>query len=675
MAKFRITNTNDNSVELALENTVLANVKQGEFIAKTVSSVANLMSTPTVGALNVLNYHSGIEGGGGVFYWDSNKLKSEHNGGTVIDPSKVFPSDWNDQVQLTNWFTGNNTGNGCWVRQYNIAVDVHLFGAKGDGVTDDTKSIQQTINLNSKVSLQQSSRYVCKPITLPDGVILDGNGGTLVFNSTGAIGVGSDTVIKNITVINNYNSECVGIDIRSNTKNIKILKNTFRCESNFNMQSVNVNSMGVENLIVEDNKFDSCAYGVLLNANAYDIKRVSIANNIFTSIYADGIELNFPIHLQGLGTVPRPLAAYSSGRNISIVGNVIEANPNSTNVPLMGVGIAGATNVSVVGNTIRFFDQGIHIEDEARSITISGNVIDRTRNTLDYNLPKYPYSDGIHILGGKYITVSGNAISGCAYNGINLQAGSQYPDLTYAVSENVTIVGNTIFTCSDNGIKITNPYPVKNNILISNNDIHTVTNNCIAILESSNNVVVSGNKMDDAAVGIYSSASNFTNIVRENFYGTLTTAYTKVSVGQCMGKVITLNTNNVPLLDTTTVPAGKAGASLSGFEYVINNVTLAGSATTDVPLFAVPTVFNGSIKVDVIHSNTVSGVTSMANLTYSSSGLVISNLVKDAFGALDTSSTTYVVTNGVLYIKIYSAYTTGLCALKVTFDGNYNVQI
>jgi hypothetical protein len=144
MAKFRITNTNDNSVELALENTVLANVKQGEFIAKTVATVANLMSTPTVGALNVLNYHSGIEGGGGVFYWDSTKLKSEHNGGTVIDPSKVFPSDWNNQVQLTSWFDGSNTGSGCWVRQYDGAVNVKWFGAR-EGASNSLIQVQKAV--------------------------------------------------------------------------------------------------------------------------------------------------------------------------------------------------------------------------------------------------------------------------------------------------------------------------------------------------------------------------------------------------------------------------------------------------------------------------------------------------------------------------------------------------
>jgi hypothetical protein len=97
-----------------------------------VDTIADLLnvspSTSTV--VNVLNYHSGVEGGGGVFYWDANRDCGEHNGGTVIASTAQFPPDWlagNQQL----WFAPM-TGTGCWVRQYDGAVNVKWFGAIGD---------------------------------------------------------------------------------------------------------------------------------------------------------------------------------------------------------------------------------------------------------------------------------------------------------------------------------------------------------------------------------------------------------------------------------------------------------------------------------------------------------------------------------------------------------------
>jgi hypothetical protein len=182
---------------------VLANVKQGEFIAKTVASVADLISTPTVGALNVLNYHSGIEGGG-VFYWDSNKLKSEHNGGTIIDPTKVFPGDWNDQVQLTNWFTGNNTGSGCWVRQYDGAVDARWFGAKSDNITNNLAAITAAWNycrpLGIDIHFPSGTYLVSSENNFPFRQNVTSTTSLLDCNNMTIFGDGPSTILKTSTV-------------------------------------------------------------------------------------------------------------------------------------------------------------------------------------------------------------------------------------------------------------------------------------------------------------------------------------------------------------------------------------------------------------------------------------------------------------------------------------------
>jgi hypothetical protein len=160
-----------------LDGTVV--FKKGETIANdSVEYLSQLLNVnPNAKAVvNVLNYHNGLEGGGGVFYWDANKAKSAHNGGTIIDPSVAFPSVWDNttesQTAIGNWFNTSNTDTGCWVRQYDGAVNVKWFGAKVDGVSNDTTAIksagqlqiESVTVLSNRVDLQNNARITKKDL-------------------------------------------------------------------------------------------------------------------------------------------------------------------------------------------------------------------------------------------------------------------------------------------------------------------------------------------------------------------------------------------------------------------------------------------------------------------------------------------------------------------------------
>ena len=157
---------------------------QSSVLTKHVDNVSSLLSAQTIGAVNVLNYHDGLEGGGGgVFYWDATGDATEHNGGTVISPLATFPTDWNNQTQLTTWFDGSAlVGTGVWRRQYAGAVNVKWFGAKGDGVSDDTTPIEKvmlTYTLNN-VLFNDGVFYSQILLDNREFVKLRGNG-TLVY--------------------------------------------------------------------------------------------------------------------------------------------------------------------------------------------------------------------------------------------------------------------------------------------------------------------------------------------------------------------------------------------------------------------------------------------------------------------------------------------------------------
>lgn len=53
---------------------------------------------------------------GGWFYWDAEASKTLHNGFTVFDPEKIYPSDWTVRSQRVTWYAPSSSGVGVWVR-------------------------------------------------------------------------------------------------------------------------------------------------------------------------------------------------------------------------------------------------------------------------------------------------------------------------------------------------------------------------------------------------------------------------------------------------------------------------------------------------------------------------------------------------------------------------------
>jgi hypothetical protein len=114
----------------------------------TISVLSTKVAPTNAYTVNVLNYYNGLKGGGGVFYWDATRSSTEHNGGTIISPLATFPTDWNDQTQVTNWFTCNKIGSGCWVRQHQNELDTAWFG-----LTSSTPAIAVKIGFEKMLSV------------------------------------------------------------------------------------------------------------------------------------------------------------------------------------------------------------------------------------------------------------------------------------------------------------------------------------------------------------------------------------------------------------------------------------------------------------------------------------------------------------------------------------------
>ncbi len=82
--------------------------------------------TTIANAAKTLGYYSAGDGGGNSFYWDSTSVATD-NAGTVIKPTAV-------------------SGAGRWLAVDTSHITPEMFGAKGDGVADDTAALQSALS-------------------------------------------------------------------------------------------------------------------------------------------------------------------------------------------------------------------------------------------------------------------------------------------------------------------------------------------------------------------------------------------------------------------------------------------------------------------------------------------------------------------------------------------------
>lgn len=104
----------------------------------------------------VVSYHAEGNIGGGSFVWSTGK----HNGGTFIDPTREFPTDWNNPTQLSAWFAKGTTEVGGFKR-IDYAYSSPIFGCRLDGQDETAALIAFAQNSdNEEVAFQTGATHV-----------------------------------------------------------------------------------------------------------------------------------------------------------------------------------------------------------------------------------------------------------------------------------------------------------------------------------------------------------------------------------------------------------------------------------------------------------------------------------------------------------------------------------
>jgi parallel beta-helix repeat protein len=234
-----------------------------------------------------------------------------------------------------------------------------------------------------------------------------------------------------------------------------------------------------------DNDFAYRA-GIYMNGQTAPMEKIVVENCEVTDAVAAGI-------LIGSG----PLFAsevYYGSEGARIIGNNAYSN-GATNIG-GGNKVRATISNNIVGYTT---SSGIRCDEGSHQCVISGNVID-TANNLDAN-------GGVSVYKSDYVTVTGNfikgAIAGITYSSCDwgTVSGNTIYDcgvgIGYSQMDTGTITGNTIVDCYSDGIRVTSGSQVS----VSSNAIQNPGGSGIELVSALAGSSLIGNQVINAELG------------------------------------------------------------------------------------------------------------------------------------------------------------------------------
>ncbi len=329
------------------------------------------------------------EGKEGEWFYDSSDTTSADNVGTIV-------------VTTTGGFR--------YKRVFEGVVRPEWFGALGDGTTNDTTAIQNTINYagtNGLIVEFDAKNYEITTLTMSDGIKLIGRNTTLTQVRT------SGTAIPVITT--GSNNEIDGFTIICDPVN-----NTYT--DNGGIYIFNEVNVTVKNCYVKNH----CMYGVMVDRS----RNINILNNRFWTNH----QMSDLMSIDGLWTNQTDIYVYTNGGGFS-ENVLIHGNRCNSPFTCQGIWVNGGG-----------YEKNIVVSDNICATTNeNGTIWTATTYWLDYAGVGFIRRHGILLsyqstAESGILMVSGNICKTTLVTGIYVSGGG--------LGKGVNVVGNI---CVDNG--------------------------------------------------------------------------------------------------------------------------------------------------------------------------------------------------------------------------------
>ena len=415
----------------------------------------------------------------------------------------ITTNDYNDIIGADFYIT--LAGPNMWALPIILApfVTPEMFGAKGDGITDDTAALNISVKYGDFETLFSKHYLITAPVLTADNRTIKGLKNSLLIRGA------DDFNLIELGANNNFSANIKGSDAASI---ISLNKNElYISKDNCKIHNCNISGGdnyvifidSAENTTIIDNYISDYGYCAICAFN--DSKNTIIKNNIIYNGVGVSNPNRYAISVSGnVGVTDTP-------ENTIIDGNILEDL-----IPYWeGIDAHACFGLTVINNQIKNFISGISVVErsgitiQSRDIVISNNVIFN-----DMPMDKVADTNAIRV---STPTVNGAIISNNTINktAINSAVNAINNACLRIDTNDAIISGNIIYTTTASiGLRVasTASRPAIN-YNINNN---TITTTDIGILlGNAANVDISGtgsnNKIIGASVGISGNTAVGTN--------------------------------------------------------------------------------------------------------------------------------------------------------------------